>query len=83
MSRQIPIDSKARADGEYEHGLHVLGPDLAYQRLAIVNVLFYGALDAGDRGWVLIDAGIPGTADLIFSASQRSASSARPPTWSK
>lgn len=79
MSRQIPIDPKARADGEYEGGLHVLGPDLAYQRLAIVNVLFYGAPDAGDRGWVLIDAGIPGTADLIQSAAeQRFGAGARP-----
>jgi len=71
MSRQIPIDPKARADGEYEHGLHVLGPDLAYQRLGIVNVQFYGAPDAGDRGWVLVDAGIPGTADLIAAAAER------------
>ena len=39
-----------------------VAPDLAYLRIAIVNVLFFGPRDAGERGWVLIDAGIPGSA---------------------
>jgi glyoxylase-like metal-dependent hydrolase (beta-lactamase superfamily II) len=53
------------------------GPDLAYQRLALVNVIYYGAPD--DRQWVLIDAGLPGTAGLIVNAAeQRFGANARP-----
>lgn len=52
-------------------------PDLAYQRLALVNVIYYGA--PGDRQWVLIDAGLPGTAGLIVNAAaQRFGANARP-----
>jgi hypothetical protein len=37
--------------GSREGGLDITGPDLAYRRLAIVNVAFRGPPDAGDRGW--------------------------------
>ncbi|WP_165248233.1 MBL fold metallo-hydrolase [Paludisphaera soli] len=43
--------------------------DLAYLRTALVNVFFAGK--AGDRNWVLIDAGIPGWADSIADAAAR------------
>lgn len=72
---QIPLSPAGRADieptgiGDHEDRTHEIGPDLAYQRLAIVNVIFYGTADAGDRGWVLIDAGVPMTAALIASAA--------------
>jgi glyoxylase-like metal-dependent hydrolase (beta-lactamase superfamily II) len=46
-----------------------LAPDLAYLRTAIVNVFFYGLPSAGDRGWVLVDAGLPGATDRIVSAA--------------
>ena len=53
--------------------------DLAYLRIAIVNVLFYGPRDAGDRGWVLIDAGLRGSAERIVRAAEsRYGSGARP-----
>ncbi len=44
---------------------HRLSDDLAYARIAIVNVYFVGSADAGDRGWVLVDAGLPGSAAVI------------------
>lgn len=44
-------------------------PDLAYLRTAIANVFFYGIPDAGDRNWVLIDAGIPGSRGAIMNAA--------------
>ena len=44
--------------------------DLAYLRIAIVNVLLYGSRDAGDRGWVLIDAGLRGSAGRIANAAE-------------
>jgi glyoxylase-like metal-dependent hydrolase (beta-lactamase superfamily II) len=43
--------------------------DLAYLRTAIVNVIFVGPPRAGDRGWVLVDAGMPGTAGAIGAAA--------------
>src|SRR5688500_3323529 len=76
MAEQIKLDSKARADDpDWDHvrddGTHEIAPDLAYQRLAIVNVVYVGRPVAGDRGWVLVDAGIFGTAGLIRSAAER------------
>src|SRR5687767_462651 len=57
MDKQVPVDPGARAD-ETQHGsMHEVAPDLAYQRLAIVNVAYHGRPGAGDRQWVLIDAG--------------------------
>ena len=44
--------------------------DLSYLRLAIVNVFFYGERGAGDREWVLVDAGLPGTAERIAHAAE-------------
>ena len=45
--------------------------DLAYLRAAIVNVFFSGLPGAGDRDWVLIDAGMPGFAGAIMDAAAR------------
>lgn len=53
--------------------------DLAYRRLGIVNIAFHGAQAAGDLNWVLIDAGVPGTAGIIRRAAEaRFGSDARP-----
>ena len=70
MAQQIPLDPAARADSPQhdDDGLHVVTADLAYQRLAIVNVVFYGHARAKD--WVLIDAGVMGTAGLIAGAAE-------------
>ena len=45
--------------------------DLAYLRTVLVNVYFSGLPGAGDRNWVLIDAGIPGHAHAIAEAAAR------------
>lgn len=80
MSEQIPLDPNLRADQPADDGETLeVTPDIAYRRLAIVNVVFYGAPGAGDRGWVLIDAGLFGTKRLITSAaSARFGEGARP-----
>lgn len=53
--------------------------DLAYHKTRIVNVFMYGAPDAGDRGWVLIDAGVYGSAGAIRkAAASRFGEDARP-----
>lgn len=52
---------------------------LVLLRTSIVNVLMSGPPGAGDRGWVLVDAGLPGSADAIASAAaRRFGSGARP-----
>ena len=74
MSEQIPLTEESRADSatidqDNDDNTHEIGDDLAYKRLAIVNVVFYGRPGAGDREWVLIDAGLPGFAGAIQSAA--------------
>jgi glyoxylase-like metal-dependent hydrolase (beta-lactamase superfamily II) len=84
MAQQIPISSEARADDQYQDTMrndrtHEVRGDLAYLRCAIVNVAFYGPPSAGDRGWVLIDAGIAGSRLFIERAAQeRFGPNARP-----
>jgi len=84
MGQQIPLDSAVRADDPKrdamrDDGTHEVAPDLAYRRLAIVNVVFFGRPRAADREWVLIDAGIPGTSGLIMSAArERFGANSRP-----
>jgi glyoxylase-like metal-dependent hydrolase (beta-lactamase superfamily II) len=39
-------------------------------RIGIVNVYFYGAPNAGDGRWVLIDAGLHGSTDRIVHAAE-------------
>jgi glyoxylase-like metal-dependent hydrolase (beta-lactamase superfamily II) len=72
MAKQVPIDESAVARGIGDHGIHRITPDLAYKRIAMVNVVFYG-VSAPKRGtnpeWVLIDAGLPGTAHMIADAA--------------
>ncbi|HEU0301297.1 MAG TPA: MBL fold metallo-hydrolase [Longimicrobium sp.] len=53
--------------------------DLAYLRTAVVNVFLYGPRGAGDRGWVLIDTGMYGSAGKIAAAAEeRFGAGARP-----
>ena len=73
MQHQIPLDPRNRAEGSrhgdsQDDGTHEIAVDLAYHRLAIVNVMFYGLPGAPDRRWVLIDAGMMGTAGIIAAA---------------
>jgi len=74
MERQIPLDPSARADDPRQDdfrddGTHEVTPDLAYQALGIVNLAFYGPAGAGDRQWVLIDAGVMGATGCIAKAA--------------
>lgn len=81
---QIPLDPAGRADdpkadAARDDGTHEAAPDIAYKRLAMVNVVFFGPSNAGDGNWVLIDAGMPKTASLIAEAAEeRFGKNARP-----
>lgn len=79
MTGQVPLPDEAVASVDPSEAAHEVLADLAYQRLAMVNVAYLGARDAGDRGWVLIDAGLPGTAGTIRrAADDRFGAGARP-----
>lgn len=68
-----------RADDLRDDKTRQLAADLAYRQVAIVNVMFFGPSSCGDGGWVLIDAGIPGSAPDIRSAARaRFGGSGRP-----
>lgn len=81
---QIPLDASARADDPHADKIraddtHEVMPDLTYKRLAMVNVAFIGVPQSGDRRWVLVDAALPKTADLIAKAAEeRFGKNARP-----
>lgn len=79
MVLQIPVEAEARVGREAAGGLTELSPDLACLRLAIVNVVLIGPAGAGDRAWVLVDAGIPGARDkIVTAAAARFGPEARP-----
>jgi len=81
---QIPLSKRASADVPQDDNVRddktrQLGPDLAYRQIAIVNVIFVGLPDCGDNGWILIDAGLPGSApDIRSTARARFGGSGRP-----
>ncbi len=80
MTQQVPLGDEARADsGEGRDGTHEIAADLSYARMIVANVVFFGPPTAGDRGWVLVDAGVTGTAGVIRRAAEaRFGAGARP-----
>ncbi|WP_152045739.1 MBL fold metallo-hydrolase [Aureimonas psammosilenae] len=76
MAEQIPMPESSLAmdeilDEARADDTHEVVSDVAWRRLGIVNVVFVGAAGSGDRNWVLIDAGIPGTRSLIEAAAEK------------
>ncbi len=69
MVQQIPLAASAVIGTDTGGAVIEVLPDLAYRRLTLVNVAFYGPAGAPDRGWVLIDAGLPGSTEAIVSAA--------------
>lgn len=51
-------------------GPDAVAPDLAYLRTGIVNLYLFGRPGAPNGSWVLIDAGLPGSAGRIFRAAE-------------
>lgn len=74
----VPLPTGGRADLHAQHGVVELADDLAYMRLAIVNVVFLGRRGAPDRGWLMIDTGIPGSAAAIKAAARDRFGASRP-----
>jgi glyoxylase-like metal-dependent hydrolase (beta-lactamase superfamily II) len=66
MTQQEPLGAHARAhETAGAEGAREIAPDLAYCRLLMVNIAFYGRPGAGDREWVLLDAGLTGAGSVI------------------
>lgn len=82
MKRQVIVSTIARANlssRSREPSARALPNDILCKRLALVNVVFIGAPGAQDREWVLIDAGLRGTARMIRRiAAQRFRRDSRP-----
>jgi glyoxylase-like metal-dependent hydrolase (beta-lactamase superfamily II) len=80
MTQQIPLSEDDRADEvDRDDGTREIAPDIAYIRTIMVNVIFYGLPDGGDRNWVLIDAGvIGGKASIRKAAAERFGEKSRP-----
>ncbi|WP_230426596.1 MBL fold metallo-hydrolase [Paragemmobacter aquarius] len=75
----MPLARSAVTGQRIGGALIEVASDIAYRRLGIVNVAFLGTPGAGDRGWVLIDAGLPGSARAIAAAAaHRFGPTARP-----
>ena len=70
MARQIPLDDGARAGVERDD-VYIVTPDVCYRRLGIVNVVFCRLPGRPPGRFMVIDAGIAGTADAIRSAAEK------------
>ncbi len=73
MKEQIPLDPPPLAEIPHhspDDGTHEVARDIAYQRLAIVNVVFVGPPFASDRQWTLVDTGVVGTTGMIERAAR-------------
>ncbi|MGE4047849.1 MAG: MBL fold metallo-hydrolase [Acetobacteraceae bacterium] len=80
MAQQIAVGEDAVTGFEIpDEATFQIASDLAYRRLAMVNVVFVGVPQAGPDAWVLVDAGLPGTAGRIAgSAAMRFGDAAQP-----
>jgi glyoxylase-like metal-dependent hydrolase (beta-lactamase superfamily II) len=68
MTSQVPVSPEAVLDAGYENGVIELRDDLCFRRTMISNVVFSGT--PGQAPWVLIDAGVMGSAEIIASTGE-------------
>lgn len=75
MVQQVPLAEDAIISDSGDEGFIAVTPDIAYKRVLFVNVIFLGT----SENWLLVDAGVAGTASFIRSAAQsRFGDQARP-----
>ena len=78
MEREIALQDATPVRSTRGHARQV-APGVAYMLDRIVNLYFAGEPGAGDRQWVLVDAGLPGSATAIAAAAaERFGPDARP-----
>ncbi len=72
MANQIKLAASDEARFEDRgDGTKSVADDLAYLRLSIVNVVFFGRPACGDRNWVLVDAGLRTSKQAILECAER------------
>jgi len=80
LTVQLPLeDSDLAPTTETGSGISAILPDLAFRRMSIVNVIFYGD-PATDADWVLIDTGLPTSRQAIIEAAEHRFGVMRPPS---
>lgn len=79
MDKQIPLDRSVEAELDDHHAVKEIAPDIAYKRLVMVNVVYLGVPEARDGQWVLIDAGITGSAGAIEKGAEKRFGKKGPP----
>ncbi|HEX2942930.1 MAG TPA: MBL fold metallo-hydrolase [Rhodopila sp.] len=80
MTQQVPVDDHAEAGIEIpEESVFEIAPDVAYRRLALVNIVLVGQPQGTGADWVLIDAGLPGTAGIIARTAAARFAGGTPP----
>ncbi len=67
MAQQISLAASSLVGTDGPHGTIRVADDLSTRRLLIANVVFVGV--PGQSGWVLVDAGLPGTRGEILDAA--------------
>ncbi len=71
MTQHVPLDPVGVVIAAADHGAQPMVAHLACKRLAIVNVALFGPPDAGDRGGVLMDAGVADTTSQFAAAAAK------------
>jgi glyoxylase-like metal-dependent hydrolase (beta-lactamase superfamily II) len=71
-------DTPRHSKGNHIGHLSKVARDVAGVQLSMVNVYFIGPPKAGDRGWVLVDAGMPTSEHAIVREAERRFGSSRP-----
>jgi glyoxylase-like metal-dependent hydrolase (beta-lactamase superfamily II) len=70
MAQQVSVDASAELHGESDGATVRIRDDVFYRRLGIVNVIFFGEPAKENSRWVLIDAGLAGTARTILNDAE-------------
>jgi glyoxylase-like metal-dependent hydrolase (beta-lactamase superfamily II) len=71
MTMDVLQNLETRATARYPSWPRSVAPDLAMLRVGFVNVFIYGRPGAPSGSWVLIDAGLPGSASRITRAARQ------------
>jgi len=80
LTLQLPLaDSDLAPTTETGSGISAILPDLAFRRMSIVNVIFYGD-PATNADWVLIDTGLPTSRQAIIESAEHRFGAMRPPS---
>jgi glyoxylase-like metal-dependent hydrolase (beta-lactamase superfamily II) len=71
MTMDVLQSLETRAAARYPSWPRSVAPDLAMVRVGFVNLFLYGRPGAPSGSWVLIDAGLPGSASRITRAARQ------------